>query len=459
VSDLGGRARRAATLARLSAGSGGKLWRARRATARGDDASAARAHAEIADAVLEALGTMKGAAMKLGQLLAYVDLDLAPELGDVYRERLTALTDAAPPSDVGAIERVIAEDFGAPAQDVFAAWERQPIAVASIGQVHRARLHSGETVAVKVQHPGVAEAVEADLANVHTLARLARLVAPEVDAGPLVDELRERVVEELDYQHEASFQHAFAERYAGHPFVRIPAVHHEWCRPRVLVTEHIDGVPFGEVARRASQAERDRYGEIIFRFTFGSLYRFRIFNSDPHPGNFLFPADGTVAFLDFGSGRAFSTRDRERLDAVHRAVVDEDPEALLVSMRAAGLARADAVFDIATVLDWWRLLREPMLHDAPATYSADYARRVIMASADPDSPYKQALQRLSMPPEYLLLNRITFGLNSLLARLEPTANWHRIFAELSAHGDVPASPLGVEEAAFYAAARDERHSA
>ena len=448
MNHLGGRALRTARLARLSASTGGRLWYANRAGRNGHDARAFAQHDRIAEEVLGTLGTMKGAAMKLGQLLSYVDVDLHPEAADTYQARLAALREAAPPTDHAAVEQVIREDFGAPPEQVFASWDPDPVAVASIGQVHRAVLPTGEEVAVKVQHPGIAEAVEADLDNLDVFGRLARRISPEVDPDELLVELRERTLAELDYQQEARFQQAFVDRYAGHPFIRVPAVHHDWCRPRVLVLEYVHGRRFDDLIGD-DKADRDYYGEVIFRFVFGSLYRFRLFNSDPHPGNFVFPDDGTVVFLDFGSSRSFSVGARERLERVHRAVAAEDVEGLEVALRGAGILPEGATTDLEAVLGWFQTLREPMLVDAPQTYTREYARRAIAASMDRESPYLPALRRLRMPPEYLLLNRITFGVNSLLGRLEPTANWHRIMAELSAGAEV-ATPLGEAEAEFLA---------
>lgn len=454
MSGLGGRAARTARLAKLSASTGGRLWSARRADRRGDDARAAAAHDRIAGDVLETLGSMKGAAMKLGQMLSYIDLDLPPEAADTLQARLAALRAAAPPSDPAAVETVVTQDLGAPPQQVFAHWEPEPFAVASVGQVHRARLADGRDVAVKVQHPGIVEAVEADLANAGTLARLVRRVMPGLDPDELLGELDQRVRAELDYQQEAAYQQAFHERFAGHPFIRIPEVVHELCRPRVLVAERIRGAAFDDV-RDADRATRDRYGEIIFRFAFGSLYRFRLFNSDPHPGNYVFPGDGTVAFLDFGSSRAYGRALREQLRRVHRAVIAGggagDPVELEAALRQAGILREAVTLtddERGLLLAWFRVLREPMLVDEPVTYTRDYARRAIAAMLDPHSPYQPVLRKLAMPGEYLLLNRIAFGLNSVLGRLEPTANWHRIIDELLS-GAPPSTELGRAEADFF----------
>ncbi|PSO54752.1 MAG: hypothetical protein BRC31_01550 [Actinobacteria bacterium QS_5_72_10] len=408
VSGLGGRAGRTARLAKLSASTGGRLWSARRAGRRGDDAAVAAAHDRIAGDVLETLGSMKGAAMKLGQMLSYIDLDLPPEASDSLEGRLAALRDAAPASDPAAVEWVLAQDLGVTPEEAFAYWEPEPFAVASVGQVHRARLADGRDVAVKVQHPGVAEAVEADLANAGLLTRLAQRVMPGVDPDELLAELDRRVRGELDYQQEAAWQQAFRDRYAGHPFIRIPEVVHALCRPRVLVVEHVEGATFDEV-RHADQATRDRYGEIIFRFAFGSLYRFGLFNSDAHPA------------------------------------------ALYAAARQAGILSDQAELveqERQLLLAWFRELREPMLSDEPWTYTRDYARRVLATSLDRDSPYQPVLRKLEMPGDYLLLNRIGFGLNSVLGRLEPTANWYRIIGELW-DGAPPATPLGEAEAEFF----------
>ena len=438
---------RGSQLARLSAAAGKGLMAARRAHRRGDLDAVGLSHDEVAEVVLDVLGSMKGAAMKAGQLLSYLDLPMDAEMSARYRDRLAALQDSATQSDPATIAAVLAAEYGAPADQVFAEWEPRPFAVASIGQVHRARLPDGNRVAVKVQHPGVAESTLADFANLELLIPLLRVLNPRLQPGPLLDEVRARLDEELDYQTEARYHQAFAERYAGHPFMRVPQVHHEWCRPRVLVTEYVDGQSFGEVARTADRATRDRYGEIIFRFVFGSLYRFRIFNADPHPGNYLFPGDGTVAFIDFGSCKAFSTADRDRLHEVHRAVRDDDADRLRAAMVDAGLLGQQFDGDFDTVRRWFRLMHRPMRGDEPFTYTGEYARSVSASSMDPVAGYVETLRQLQMPAAYLMLNRIQFGLTSLLARMEPTAVWGDILFELSEDAD-PATELGQREQEF-----------
>lgn len=434
---------------------------ARRAERRGDAEAAAANHEQIADAVYETLGTMKGAAMKLGQLLATVDFDVDEGLTDIYRERLNDLLDNAPPTDTAAIEACVSEQYGAPPEKVFARWDHEPLAVASIGQVHRAALPDGTEVAVKVQHPGIAEAVQADLDNIQALKPVMSMTHPNLDVQPLIDEVRERIRDELDYQKEAAYQQAFHDRFAGHPLINVPQVFHDWCRPRVLVSTYVPGRTFDEVMALDDPEERDRFGEIIFRFVFSSLYRFRIFNADPHPGNFIFPprgSDGPVTFIDFGSARTFSSETRARLRQLHAAVASDheveggDVDAITAAMRDAGLLpeRLDGI-DMEVVQRWFAIAYEPLASAEPWTYTRDYARRLIGASTDPRYGMEATLRRLTLPAEYLLLNRIQFGVNSLLAQMRPTAPWQRIMGEI-ADGGPPTTPIGEREREWLLAA-------
>ena len=449
---LGGRFKRATALAKLGARAGSGLVATKRAERRGDTAAAEAGHEQIAEAVFDTLGTMKGAAMKLGQMLAFVELDTDAGVGDIYRKRLNGLLDAAPATDTAAIEATVTEQFGAPPEQVFAEWDHEPLAVASIGQVHRATLPDGTKVAVKVQHPGIAEAVQADMGNLAALRPLMNLTHPNLDTAPLIEEVRERIRDELDYQKEAAYQQAFHDRFDGHPAIHVPQVFHDWCRPRVLVTEFVDGRKFEDVLEE-DQAVRDRFGEAIFRFVFSSLYRFRIFNADPHPGNFIFPhdPDGPVTFIDFGSARTFSSDVRGKLRALHLAVAADHEghpageQALEQAMTAAGLLPEDRTgVDFDVVRKWFGLAYEPLASDAEWTYTPEYARRLIAASTDPSMGMEATLRKLTMPPEYILLNRIQFGVNSLLARLQPTANWQRVMGEIASGGE-PTTELGVQE--------------
>ncbi|MGM0818792.1 MAG: AarF/UbiB family protein, partial [Actinomycetota bacterium] len=219
---MGSRAQRGADLARFSASTGAGYLASRVRGLRDGEAAEGAFHAATAEKMVEMLGSMKGAAMKLGQIASFVDLDVPEEIAETYQDVLGELRDAAPAADPEAIAAVVAEEYGAPPEEVFADWDPEPLAAASIGQVHRARLPDGSDVVAKVQYPGVAEAIESDLANAEAFAPLARVVSPNLEIAPLLREMRDRLVDELDYQREAQYQAAFAARYDGHPFIRIP---------------------------------------------------------------------------------------------------------------------------------------------------------------------------------------------------------------------------------------------
>ena len=446
--DLGGRLGRASRLART--GARGALGFAG-ATARrwsGDQDAERIQHEEMAARVAEVLGEMKGAAMKLGQLLSFVDLDLPPEVRTVYHDALAKLRDDAPPVDPEAIERVVAEDFGAPVHEVFGSWQREPLAAASIGQVHAAKLHDGQDVVVKVQYPGVAEAVRSDLSNAEMFAPLARWFSPNQEIGPLLDELRERVDDELDYQREAQYQRAFADRYAGHPFIIVPDVIGDLCRNRVLVSQRIHGRRFDDVVREGNHALRQRVGETIFRYAFGSIARFRLFNGDPHPGNYLVTDDGRVAFLDYGSVKMFT---RERFASMRRvdaAVMRGDREGFLAAMRETRFLPARAGIDEDLLWEWFRLYTRPIVADQPFCFTPEFATEVLRTTSDPRSDYYGVLRRLNLPSDYLLLTRIHLGLNSVLGRLEACNDWRAINEEFT-DGAPPATELGELDHAWF----------
>ena len=438
------RTQRGAQVAKLSAATGAKFIAAR---LRGlvDSGADQRFHAETAERIVALLGSMKGAAMKLGQIASFVDLDVDPEVQAVYHEVLSDLQDAAPPVDPEVIAGVIEQEYGAPLTVAFARWDPQPIASASIGQVHRAQLPDGTEVVTKVQYPGVAEAVQSDLANAEAFAPLGKMISPHMKMRPLIEELRERLLDELDYQREATYQQAFFERYDGHPFIRIPRIYTDYCRPRVLVSDYVEGLDFDQMLASASEASRQRYGEIIYRFIFGSLNRFRLFNADPHPGNYLFPGDGSVAFLDFGSVKMFRRQTRELLLEQLDAVIAGDAQRLVEGLRKAGFLPG-SVPDPQKLLNWFRVVNEPVLSDRVFRYTPEFAREVTRVLSDPRRGYVDLMRKLNLPPDYLLLNRIHWGVNSILGRLRATANWRRILLDL--RGGPPATELGRAERPF-----------
>src|SRR2546430_1332360 len=357
------RARRTATVATLAAGEAVKQFGTRAANvARGEEAAEeamARRQLETAKQIVAVLGTMKGAAMKLGQVMSFLDVGLvAEEHRDEFQRELAKLRDAAPTVSFKQMRRVIEDDLEEPIDAVFASFQEEPIAAASIGQVYRASLHDGREVAVKVQYPGVAAAVRADLQNLEMIMRVLKRMTPGLDVKAIAEEIRERIGEELDYELEAQNQRSLARIYAGHPFIFVPAVLSDLSRERVLVSEFVRGVGFEELKQRP-QAQRDRLGAIVFRFFVGCLVCHRRFSGDPHPGNFLLLADGRVAFLDFGLFKRMEPEPVELELACQRAVVEGDAATLHRLLAASGFLpepeRVDPEPLLAFVRDaiWW----------------------------------------------------------------------------------------------------------
>jgi len=319
-----------------------------------------RRYVEAAAQMVEVLGGMKGAAMKVGQVISFLDISaVPPEYRDVVQEALAQLRDAAPAVPFKEMRRVIEDDLEQPIREAFADFDEQAVAAASIGQVYRARLHDGRDVAVKVQYPGVEQAVRADMQNLGLLLRAAKTIAPGLDGAAVASEIRERILDECDYEAEAIAHRGFARQWRGHPFIYVPDVVTWLSRQRVIVVEWVDGLAFEQVKKLPRQ-ERDRFGEILYRFFIGSLYRNGHFSADPHPGNYLLMEDGRVAFIDFGMNKKIS---RERLDTEARwlrAAIEGDAERLHRQMGELGYfdpsderVSPQRLLDYVRAVSWW----------------------------------------------------------------------------------------------------------
>ena len=449
-----GRVRRTAKVGRLA---GGQLARNAATKAanvtrdqEGRRQAVERRQIQAAEQIVNVLGTMKGAAMKVGQVASFIDIaGLPPEAQDLFQEKLAELRDAAPQVSFKDMRKVIERDLEEPLGEVFAEFEEDAVAAASIGQVYRARLHDGRRVAVKVQYPGVAQAVRADLQNLGLLLRAARAMAPGLDAKALGTEIRDRVTEELDYEHEAQSQRAMARAWRGHPFVVVPDVVTSLSREHVLVSEWVDGMGFEHV-KRLPQDERDRFGEIVFRFFIGSLWRTGFFSGDPHPGNYLLLEDGRVAFLDFGMTKKLSFEHLSGEREFVRAALEGDADEFYERVLKAGYYKPDdetaspeRVMRHASALTAWE--RE----DREFTITRDYIAQLVVDSGDPRSEYWDMMRRGTLPVDSLLAGRTTGLTLAVLGQLEATANWHRIVKEI-VFGGPPGSPLGEVEADFWA---------
>jgi predicted unusual protein kinase regulating ubiquinone biosynthesis (AarF/ABC1/UbiB family) len=406
-------------------------------------------HLETAIKVVSALGEMKGAAMKLGQLASFVDSEfLPPEYRDLYQEQLAKLRTSAPPMPWKKVVKVLEEEYeGEPLSELFAEIEEEAFAAASIGQVHRAELLDGQRVAVKIQYPGVAEALEADLRNAGTIVRLAKALAPGLDPKAIAEELRERVLEELDYEYEAQNQRTFARAYREHPFIYVPDVYTRLSRRRVLVTEFVEGQGFPEVKELAKE-ERDRFGEIVFRFAFGSIYHLQHFNADTHPGNYILMPDDRVAFLDFGMTKKL---DREQIELEQRAVdaaARKDPESLRLALHDLGFVKNPSKLDAERLMEHVMVVGGWYLEDREYEVSARRVMKVIESTTDPRSEYYALMRRESVPADELMGRRMETGVLAVLAQLRAKRNWHRIMREW-VYVDPPATDLGEQEWAYF----------
>ena len=405
-----------------------------------------------AEQVAERLGHMKGALMKIGQMASYLD-DGLPE---PVRQALAQLQTSAPPMSADLAAEVVERELGAPPDKVFVEWDPDPIAAASIGQVHRAVVVDPATgleraVAVKVQYPGVADAIEADLANSDLLGALLRQGFGGLDPTELVAEIRDRLTEELDYRHEAQNQQRFAAFYRGHPFIRIPDVLPSLSTSQVLTCELVDGASWRDVLGW-DQHQRDLAGEALFRFVFRSLYRMRAFNGDPHPGNYLFHGDGRVTFLDFGLVRYFSVEELHVFESMVRAAaVEHDSVAFRRIVEDAGLLRRDAPVPTDEAGEYFSQFYEPVSRDRSMTWTPEYSSGIVRHTFDRSSPIAQYA---TVPRSFVFIQRINLGLYALLGDLRATGNYRRMAEELWPFADGPPStPLGEEEAAWLRAAR------
>jgi predicted unusual protein kinase regulating ubiquinone biosynthesis (AarF/ABC1/UbiB family) len=414
----------------------------------GKDAALERRHLEAAEQIVTALGTMKGAAMKLGQVMSFLDVGLVPEEHrEEFQRKLGALRDAAPKVRFDDMRKVIESELEAPLRETFSAFDTEPVAAASIGQVYRATLHDGRDVAVKVQYPGVAAAVRADMQNLGMILRLLKRIAPGLDVKATAEEIRNRIGEELDYELEAHNQRALARIFKGHPFVVIPDVMTSLSRERVLVSEYVHGDGF-DTLKNADQATRDRAGEIVFRFYFGCMYRHRQFSGDPHPGNFLMLPDGRMAFVDFGLFKVMPRNLIELELETQRAGHEGDAQRLWEIWAEGGLLKQPDRFRpdklLSQFLDatWWYLTDEEI------ELGPEVATQVMIDMSDPRSEHFGQMRHETLPADHIFGRRVEMLTLAVLGQLRARANWHRIAREWI-YGDPPVTELGREEAAFY----------
>ena len=363
------------------------------------------------------LGELKGLAMKFGQILSYIDVSLPPEM----RELLAVLQTQSQPTAFDRVAEVLREDLGPRADQLLATISREPVSVASIGQVHRGTLPDGTAVAVKVLHPGIRRALESDFSAARLGPVFAKVIAPSAGATveDFIGEMKTRMLEECDYALEADRQERFSAMLSGFPRLIVPAVHRAWCSSRVLVTTWEPGRDLESfLATGPSQEMRDHLGEMLFEIYFGTLYRHGLFHADPHPGNYAFREDGTIVVYDFGCAREF---DRETVRSLarlaHAVAGDREAEIREAFDQLGGMIPPDER-SYRHVHGLLRGFFSPLL--TPGRHVVDASVNLAMGEVVKD---KRMLMRLRLPGKMLFLFRIRFGLYAVLARLRACCDW------------------------------------
>jgi predicted unusual protein kinase regulating ubiquinone biosynthesis (AarF/ABC1/UbiB family) len=422
---------------------------------RGDEARRAQLDEQFAvrtaQDVARELGQMRGVIMKAGQMASV----LAEGLPEEARAALATLQADAPPMSPSLAAEVVRRELGNDPERCFLDWHPTPVAAASIGQVHRAVTADGDVVAVKVQYPGAAEAITADLANADALYRLVSMFALKgLDSRALVQELRERMGDELDYRREAEQQRWFAEAFAGHPALRVPQVIDRWSTAKVLTTEWVDGWNFDELVRHGSPAVRQRAGEAMWRFAQHSLHRLRRFNGDPHPGNFRFHTDGTVTCLDFGMVKQYAPGEWERLrPCLDGIIVDRDPESLVSAMVDVGFLERGDDLDPQAVYDYVSAPYRPYLSNE-FTFAPGFLREAMGDIVDVRGPHREVMTRLNLPASFVVLNRVVWGVSGVLSRLHAHGPWRAMLLEYLTPGAAPATEMGAAEMSWWEGRRE-----
>ncbi len=401
-----------------------------------------------AEDVARELGHMKGVLMKAGQMISFI-FETLPE--DAQAALATLQADAAPMSPSLAAG-VVADQLGSPPEQVFLDWADTPAAAASIGQVHRAVTKDGRDVAVKVQYPGVSEAIESDLDAAELMyGMFSAMMLKGLDAKGLVDELRARMREELDYRLEAANAIEFAELFAVHPWVRIPRLVPDLSTEKLLTTEWVDGLSFDEFMATATHDTKQRAGEVVWRFAQFAVHRHGAFNGDPHPGNYRFHHDGSVTFLDYGLVKRWSPGEwetlRPTLDAV---IVHRDPERLVRAMEASAFLRPNHGLPAELIYDYVSSPYVPYLTDE-FSFTRQWMIDTIGKVFDVQGPHAEVIEHLNVPPSFVILDRVVWGVNAILGKLEVTGPFRGMLLEYVADGE-PVTELGHAEAAWMAGA-------
>ena len=417
VTDLPRRAvTRTAKLASLPIGFAGRtaLGFGKRVGGRPAELVAAEIQTRTAEQVFRVLGELKGGAMKFGQAMSIFEAALPEEIAGPYRATLTRLQDAAPPMPAATVHRVMGEAFGKQWRRRFKSFDDSPAASASIGQVHRAVWSDGRDVAVKVQYPGAGPALISDLEQISRLGRMFGALVPGMDMKPLLAELRERVVEELDYRLEAASQSAFAAAYADDPDFVIPSVVRQ--SENVLITEWLEGTPLSAVISDGTTEQRDDCGTKYLRFLFSGPARAGLLHADPHPGNYRVLPDGRLGVLDFGAVAHLPDGLPPSIGRLLRVALAGDADTVIDGLREEGFVKPGVKVDAQLVLDYLSPFIDPALEER-FRFDRSWMRGQFTRINDPRQDNWSIGLKLNLPPEYLLVHRVWLGGLGVLCQL------------------------------------------
>jgi len=379
---------------------------------------AAEVQQRTAEQVFKVLGELKGGAMKFGQIMSVFEAALPEEVASPYRASLTKLQEAAPPMPAAVVHEVLADDLGPDWRDLFVDFDDHPAAAASIGQVHRATWYDGRPVAVKVQYPGAGDALRADLAQITRLGRTFGGLVPGMDIKPLLAELNERLVEELDYRLEAEAQDAFAMGYQDDPEFAVPAVLQG--AEHVIVSDWLPGRPLSDVIATGTREERDRVGLLYVRFLFSGPARVGLLHADPHPGNYRVTEDGRLGVLDYGAAARLPGGLSPAIGRLMRIALDGDAEGMLDGLRDEGFVKPHVHIDPTGLHDYLAPFIEPAAVEE-FQFSREWMREQFARVNDPRQPgYTMAL-KLNLPPSYMLIHRVWLASISVLSQLDARA--------------------------------------
>ncbi len=438
VSDLPRRAvSRTAKLATLPLGFAGRtaIGLGKRVGGKPAELVAAEVQARTAEQLFKVLGELKGGAMKFGQALSIFESALPEELAGPYRAALTKLQDAAPPMPAATVHKVLAGELGPQWRRKFASFDDIPAAAASIGQVHRGVWKDGREVAVKVQYPGAGEALISDFTQVARVGRVAASWIPGLDIKPILDELRARVVEELDYTLEAEAQAQFADAFRDDPVFAIPEV--VTSTQRLLISEWLDGVPLSRLIGTGTPAERDLGARRYMEFLLAGPARAGLLHADPHPGNFRLLEDGRFGVLDFGAVKRLPDGMPPEMGRLLTLALADDSAAVVDGLREEGFIKASIDIDGGSLLDYLSPFLEPARHTT-WKFSRAWMRSLFSHINDPRRPQWSMGLKLNLPPEYLLIHRVWLGGVGVLCQIEGEVPVLQVLAEWLPEFDVSA---------------------